>query len=106
MTSRKAGFDKSNPYRSASKVRYVHPADAINRTADLFVVFYRYCNFSVYQPALAHIPCMQAYSQIIRPARHLAGGSGPGRKPARHRKPLRRGGRVCILFNLRFMFMM
>ena len=24
MTSRKAGFDKSNPYRSASKVRYVH----------------------------------------------------------------------------------
>ena len=24
MTSRKAGFDKSNPYRSAPKVRYVH----------------------------------------------------------------------------------
>ncbi len=24
MTSRKAGFDKSNPYRSAPNVRYVH----------------------------------------------------------------------------------
>ena len=31
-------------------------------------------------------------------------GSGPGRKPARHREPLRRGGRVCVPSYLRLMF--